>query len=272
MTKALLTLLVAPAAVLSFTATPPPLYRTPAPLRPALHPRTGHVYQPAMMALPGREAADAAAQSPGKIRRVINFFKSPFTRNKETGALETPQVVDVEARAQPSQDSLLGNDDLLAGSGDLLSSGDDDLMASLRKRVNEIPEGTEEGETGGDGEVTAEKKPAGKLYDRRRQKAAPGGVAGTVLERPSGSTGMKKGPRERKPTGRMAKDGAKPKSPAGSKPRSPAAKKADDVNMDSVASNNPVDASSADEGPAMASSADIEKLNKLFGMGPSDDK
>ena len=34
---------------------------------------------------------------------------------------------------QPSQDSLLGNDDLLAGSGDLLSSGDDDLMASLRK-------------------------------------------------------------------------------------------------------------------------------------------
>ena len=101
MTKALLTLLVAPAAVLSFTATPPPLYRTPAPLRPALHPRsTGHVYQPALMALPGREAADAAAQSPGKIRRVINFFKSPFTRNKETGALETPQVVDVEARAQ----------------------------------------------------------------------------------------------------------------------------------------------------------------------------
>lgn len=99
MTKALLTLLVAPAAVLSFTATPPPLYRTPAPLRPALHPRsTGHVYGPAMMALPGREAADAA--SPGKIRRVINFFKSPFTRNKETGALETPQVVDVEARAQ----------------------------------------------------------------------------------------------------------------------------------------------------------------------------
>ena len=140
------------------------------------------------------------------------------------------------------------------------------------QRVNEIPEGTEEGEAGGDGEVTAEKKPAGKLYDRRRQNSAPGGVAGTVLERPSGSTGMKKGPRERKPTGRMANDGAKPKSPAGSKPRSPAAKKADDVNMDSVASNNPVDASSADEGPAMASSADIEKLNKLFGMGPSDDK
>ena len=140
--------------------------------------------------------------------------------------------------------------------------------------MNEIPEATEEGEAGGDGEVTAEKKPAGKLYDRRRQKASPGGVAGTVLERPSGSTGTKKGPREPKPTGRMAKDGAKPKpkSSAGSKPRSPAAKKADDVDMDSVASNNPMDASGADEGPAMASSSDIEKLNKLFGMGPADDK
>jgi len=241
------------------------------------------------MMLPGREDVDTP--SPGKIRRVINFFKSPFKRNKETGALETPKMVDVEA--QPKQESLLGEDpnDLFG-----LGSADDDLMASLRKRVNEGPSVTEEEE----GEVSAKANSApAKLYDRRR-KARPngvadtssrGGVAGTVLERPSGASSKAsgaagsagtQGPRKHKPTGKLA--GKKsPYKEVSSKPRpsgasgSPSAKKAadDGVDMDSVGaagSRADAGAGSGDEGPAMASAADIERLNKLFGMGSSEEK
>lgn len=242
------------------------------------------------MALPGREAADVNA-SPGKIRRVINFFKSPFTRNKATGALETPEVVDVAARAQPKQESLLGEDpaDLLS-----LGSADDDLMASLRKRVAEGSVLGEEGDaTEGDAATATADAPAPKLYDRRRSKARPsgvaptgaGGVAGTVLERP-GSTSAPKAPKSKaageprvhKPTGRMAKDYDHKKGPAStSKKSSPSASakpKAKppsggaDLDLDSVASNSPTaDQGGAGEAPAMASAADIERLNKLFGMG-----
>jgi len=176
-----------------------------------------------------------------KVRRVIKFITGPFRKGAPASdASPRPPV----ARKRSS----FAEDDDLLGVAAMEAREENEAMASLRARAAETK--------------TAEEPPKRKkLYETRKSKtqskskgksgSGGGNVAGSVMERPPSPEEMKAAADERR-----ARKARREANRAGDKVGG-------DAGSDLRSSITPTP---ADEDVELASSDDIARLNKLFGV------
>jgi hypothetical protein len=253
---------------------------------------------------------DGATNKPSKLRRVINFIRSPFTssqKQQEKASSEPVRPIAAQKNAQSEVDDLLSfaSDpvDVTEENIDTATGGEVDMMAELRKRMKET-------EAAADSQAKEANEPPAKparrkLYDSKKSgTAAAGGVAGSVLDRPGSTASPSPSPSSsarsssapsmsnyaKRKAARKARaqasasstvdlDGpssATPARPSSSKPRAGGAKSGSSTprgaSPDSASASDSASDSDAAPAPSLASAEEIERMNRLFGMGSSSDE